>query len=252
MIEVEGLVKRYGRRTAVDRLGFRVPEGSCLALLGPNGAGKTSTVKILTGLIRPDEGSVRVAGHDMVRQPDAARGQVGYVPDEPYLYEKLSGREFLQFVGRMYGLSRAEAEAGIAALAERFEMTAFLDELSEGYSHGMRQRVVFAAALLHRPKVLVVDEPMVGLDPKSIRLVKDLLRERAREGTAILMSTHILDVAEAVADRIVILSHGSLAAEGSVAEVRSRADAAGSLEEAFLRLTDEGPRRRVSDLGGIR
>ena len=252
MIEVQGLVKRYGQRTAVDRLDFRVPEGSYLALLGPNGAGKTSTVKILTGLIRSDAGSVRVAGHDMIRDPDSARGELGYVPDEPYLYEKLSGREFLQFVGRMYGLSLKEADLGIAQLAERFEMGPFLDELAEGFSHGMRQRVVFAAALLHRPKVLIVDEPMVGLDPKSIRLVKDLLRERAREGAAILMSTHILDVAEAVADRIAILSHGRMVAEGSVAEVRSKADAALSLEEAFLRLTDEGPRRRISDLGGSR
>lgn len=247
MIEVRDLVKRYGRRRAVDGMSFRVPSGSCYALLGPNGAGKTTTVKVLTGLVRPDAGTVTVAGHPAASEE--ARGALGYVPDQPYLYEKLTGREFLQFVGRMYGMAPGALGSGIDTLAARFEMRPFLDEMAESYSHGMRQRVVFAAALLHAPRVLVVDEPMVGLDPKSIRLVKDLLRERAREGTAILMSTHVLDAAEEVADRIGIMSGGRLVAEGSAAEIRARADAAGSLEEAFLRLTDGGPMRRAADFG---
>ncbi len=231
MIDIRGLVKRYDRRIAVDGLTLQVPAGSCYALLGPNGAGKTTTGKVLTGLVRPD----------------AARGQLGYVPDQPYLYEKLSGREFLVFVGRMYGLPVSDVARGIAELAERFELLPFLDELSESYSHGMRQRVVFASALLHRPKVLVVDEPTVGLDPKSIRLMKDLLREQAQRGAAVLMSTHILDVAEAVADRVGIMSHGRLLAEGSPADIRARVGSGASLEDAFLALTDEGPHRRVSD-----
>ncbi len=251
MIEIQGLVKRYGRRTAVNALSLRVPAGSCYALLGPNGAGKTTTVKILAGLVRADEGRVLVAGHPLATHSDAARGELGYVPDQPYLYEKLSGREFLQFVGRMYGMSMADVASGTAELSERFEMGSFLDDLAESYSHGMRQRVVFSAALLHRPRVLVVDEPMVGLDPKSIRLVKDLLKERTRSGTSVLMSTHVLDAAEEVADRIGIMSHGQLVSEGSVPEIRARADAAGSLEEAFLRLTDEGPQRRSSDFGPV-
>lgn len=249
MIEVEGLVKRYGRRAAVDGLSFRVPAGSCFALLGPNGAGKTTTVKVMTGLVRPDGGAVRIAGRDIVTDADQARAGLGYVPDQPYLYEKLTGREFLGFVGRMYGMGDRDAAAGIGELTERFEMASFLDEFAEGYSHGMRQRVVFAAALLHRPCVLIVDEPMVGLDPKSIRLVKDLLKERAAAGAAILMSTHVLDAAEEMADRIGIMSHGRFVAEGSLAEIRGLADAAGSLEQAFLRLTEDGPRRRRSDFG---
>ena len=191
MIEISGLVKRYGRRSAVDGLTLQVPAGSCFALLGPNGAGKTTTVKVLSGLVKPDAGEVRVGGHPA--GCEAARGLLGYVPDQPYLYERLSGREFLVFVGRMYGMDAVESSRGIAEMSERFELGAFLDELAEGYSHGMRQRVVFAAALLHRPKVLVVDEPLVGLDPRSIRLVKDLLKERRREGVAILISTHVLD-----------------------------------------------------------
>jgi ABC-2 type transport system ATP-binding protein len=247
VIDIRGLVKRYDRRTAVDGLTLQVPAGSCYALLGPNGAGKTTTVKVLTGLVRPDQGRVFVAGHDIRLSGDAARGQLGYVPDQPYLYEKLSGREFLVFVGRMYGLPVPDVQKGIAELAERFELLPFMDELAESYSHGMRQRVVFASALLHRPKVLVVDEPTVGLDPKSIRLIKDLLREQAKRGAAVLMSTHILDVAEAVADRVGIMSHGRLLAEGSPAEIRSRVGSGASLEDAFLALTDEGPRRRVSD-----
>ena len=213
MIEIEGLVKRYGRRAAVDGLVLRVPDGSCFALLGPNGAGKTTTVKILTGLVKQDQGLARVGGHPA--GCEASRGLLGYVPDQPYLYERLSGREFLAFVGRMYGMDAGEVSRGVAEMSERFELGEFLDELAEGYSHGMRQRVVFAAALLHRPKVLVVDEPLVGLDPRSIRLVKDLLKERRREGVAILISTHVLDAAEEVADRIGVMFQGRLVAEGT-------------------------------------
>lgn len=246
MIRIQGLVKRYGRRTAVDGLTLSVPAGTCCALLGPNGAGKTTTVKVLTGLVHPDAGEVVVAGHNLATAAEGARGAIGYVPDQPYLYEKLTGREFLDFVGRMYGMSPADLAREAAALTDRFELGPFLDDLAESYSHGMRQRVVFASALLHRPPVIIVDEPMVGLDPKSIRLVKDILKERSREGAAVLMSTHILDVVEAVADRVGILTCGRLIAEGTPAEVRARAGGA-TLEEAFLALTGEGPQRRRAD-----
>ncbi len=247
MIELEGMVKRYGRRTAVDGLTLRVPAGSCYALLGPNGAGKTTTVKVLSGLVKPDQGLARVGGHPA--GSEAARGLLGYVPDQPYLYERLSGREFLAFVGRMYGMDAAAIAREVSAMSERFELGAFLDELAEGYSHGMRQRVVFAAALLHRPKVLVVDEPLVGLDPRSIRLVKDLLKERRREGVAILISTHVLDAAEEVSDVIGVMCQGRLVAEGDAGGIRRAAGAAATLEEAFLSLTSltSGPVRRQTD-----
>ncbi len=244
MIEIQGMVKRYGRRAAVDGLSLKVEAGTCVSLLGPNGAGKTTTVKVLAGLVRPDAGLALLAGHPA--GSEEARRLLGYVPDQPYLYERLSGREFLEFVGRMYGMEPADVTRGIAEMAERFELTSFLDELAEGYSHGMRQRVVFAAALLHRPKVLVVDEPLVGLDPKSIRLVKDLLKERRQEGAAILVSTHVLDAAEEISDRIGVVFRGKLVAEGDAGEIRRAGNGAATLEEAFLRLT-AGPSRRAAD-----
>ena len=239
MIQFDNISRSYGRKMAVDRLSLTVPPGELFALLGPNGAGKTTTIKMLVGLLRPDAGSVRVCSRDVSAETRAAARCLGYVPDEPYLYEKLSGREFLEFSGEMRGLDRATIAARIARESALFDLADFLDDLIETYSHGMRQRIVFASALLHDPPVLVIDEPMVGLDPRSVRLVKDLLRARAAAGTSVFISTHTLAVAEEIADRIGIVDHGKLRFVGTVAELRAdRSTKHASLEHMFLELTD--------------
>jgi len=239
MIEIRRLMKRFGDKVAVKDLTLDVPGGEIFACLGPNGAGKTTTIKTMAGLLRPTSGSVRIAGHDIVTETEAAKARMAYVPDEPFLYEKLSGREFLFFVGRMYGMDPAACRRKVDELSERFGTCEYLDELAEGYSHGMRQRVVISAAMLHDPKVLVVDEPMVGLDPRSSRFVKDVLRERVAEGMCVLMSTHTLSIAEEVADRVGILHRGKLIAEGTVDELKSLGHTSGKLEDIFLTLTEE-------------
>lgn len=238
MIEFQQVTRTYGRRVAVDRLDLNVAEGELFAFLGPNGAGKTTSIKMIVGLLRPSSGRVRVCGFDVTEQPREAKSQVSYVPDEPYLYDKLTGREFLKFIADMYGLSRRDAGTQVASQIERFDLADFVDELTENYSHGMKQRLVFAAAMLHHPKVLVVDEPMVGLDPKSIRLVKDLMREKAKAGVTVFMSTHTLAVAEEIGDRIGIIDHGKLKFMGTLDELKrgmSRHDS--TFEQLFLDLT---------------
>ena len=239
MIEFLGVTKRFGPKVAVDHLDLTVPKGEFFAFLGPNGAGKTTSIKVLVGLLRPDEGSARICGYDIATQPVEAKARVSYVPDQPYLYDKLSGREFLEFVARLYRLDQRHAERRIAELAEQLAFGDFMDELTEGYSHGMKQRVVIAAALLHEPEVMVVDEPMVGLDPRSMRVVKDILRARSRAGATIFMSTHTLAVAEELADRIGIIVHGRLIALGRQADLHRAAGRQEGLEDLFLRLTAE-------------
>lgn len=242
MIEFSNVSRSYGAKLAVDDLNLSIPRGELFALLGPNGAGKTTTIKMLVGLLRPGVGSVRVCGYDMLDRPREAHRLLAYVPDEPYLYDKLTGREFLQFIADMFALEPAAARANIAREIDTFSLASFVDELTENYSHGMKQRLAFAAALLHDPQVLVLDEPMIGLDPRSIRLVKDLLRARAAAGMAIFMSTHTLSLAEEIADRIGILDHGRLRFLGTLAELRRLHQAEQtSLEELYLRLTDETP-----------
>jgi ABC-2 type transport system ATP-binding protein len=239
MIELVEVTKRFGTKLAVDRLSLCVQAGELLAFLGPNGAGKTTTIKIICGLLHPTSGSVRIAGHDVTRDGRDARHILSYVPDQPYLYEKLTGREFLQFVIDMYDIDRVHGAQRSDELITLFEMNSYVDSLTETYSHGMKQRVVFAAALLRDPQVLIVDEPMVGLDPKSARLVKDLLRNRAASGATVFMSTHTLDVAEQVADRIAIVDHGRLISCGTLSDLRSSLRMQGPLEELFLRITGE-------------
>ncbi|MFO0897472.1 MAG: ABC transporter ATP-binding protein [Pirellulales bacterium] len=242
MIEFSNVSRSYGAKLAVDDLNLSIPRGELFALLGPNGAGKTTTIKMLVGLLRPAAGSVRVCGYNMLDRPREAHRLLAYVPDEPYLYDKLTGREFLQFIADMFGLEPAVARENISREIETFSLAGFVDELTENYSHGMKQRLAFAAALLHDPQVLVLDEPMVGLDPRSIRLVKDLLRARAAAGMAIFMSTHTLSLAEEIADRIGILDHGRLRFLGTLAELRRLHQAEQtSLEELYLRLTEETP-----------
>ena len=236
-IEITEVTKRYGNFTAVDALTLHIGEGELFAFLGPNGAGKTTTIKMIAGLLLPDRGRVRVCGHAMGRDGRLAKAQLAYVPDQPFLYEKLTGREFLEFVGQMYGLARDTMQAHIGRLSDRLEMGGFLDQLTESYSHGMKQRAVLAAALLHDPRVLVIDEPMVGLDPRTVRTVKNLMGELIGGGGTVFMSTHTLEVAEAVADRIGIIHHGRLVVVGTLDELRARAAESDSLEDIFLTLT---------------
>ncbi|NIL96089.1 MAG: ATP-binding cassette domain-containing protein [Planctomycetales bacterium] len=240
MIEFENITRTYGDRVAVNGLNLTVPRGELFAYLGPNGAGKTTSIKMAVGLLRPTQGCVRVCGYDVVQEPRQAKQRISYVPDEPYLYDKLTGREFLRFIADMYGMSSAEADREVDRQVECFELARFVDDLTESYSHGMKQRLVFAAAMLHYPEVLVVDEPMVGLDPKSIRLVKDLLRRKAAEGVTVFMSTHTLAVAEEIGDRIGIIDHGRLLFVGTLHQLKeemARHDF--SLEQMFLELTAE-------------
>jgi ABC-2 type transport system ATP-binding protein len=239
MIEIEGLSKAFGTKMAVDDLTLRVRTGSLFAFLGPNGAGKTTTIKLLVGLLRPTAGRMRICGHDVASEPQEVKKLVSYVPDQPFLYDKLSGREFLIFVAEMYGIPHAEYEKKAAELIEVFEMESYLDELSESYSHGMRQRVVLSAALLHDPQVIIVDEPMVGLDPKTIRLTKDIFRAQVAKGVTLFMSTHTLSIAEELADDIAIINHGRLIARGDLAALRRQASTQGNLEDTFLQLTAE-------------
>jgi len=251
MICFDSVSRKFGSKVAVDQLSLEIPAGQVFAFLGPNGAGKTTTIKMLVGLLRPSCGAVRVGPYELRRQPRQAARLLGYVPDQPFLYEKLSGREFLEFVGLVRGMPPKQIQTTIAHLAEQFEAEDYLDDLAETYSHGMRQRVVFAAALLHNPPVLVVDEPMVGLDPKSARLVKDLLRRHAADGGTVFMSTHTLSVAEEIADRIGIIHHGRLRFLGTVSELqRFLAARESSLERLFLKLTEgDNGRSRPEEVG---
>lgn len=239
MIDLVDVTKSYGTRLAVDRLNLAVGGGELFAFLGPNGAGKTTTIKMLCGLLFPTQGRVSVGGFDLATQGDDARRLIAFVPDTPYLYEKLTGREFLQFIGDMYGMPHQITRQKTDEVVGLFRMEDFVDDLTERYSHGMRQRTVFAGALMHDPKLLIVDEPTVGLDPKSIRLLKDLLRQQADHGTTVFLSTHSLDVAQELADRIGIIDRGKLIGCGTLESLRHQADLAGSLEEVFLKLTAE-------------
>lgn len=240
-ISIENLTKRYGEVTAVEDLSVRVEPGHLFACLGPNGAGKTTTIKVLTGLLRPTRGRACVMGYDIQTHPVEAKQQIGYIPDHPYLYEKLTGRDFFQFVADLFGIDRAKADARMEEFFTLFRLTHATDELIENYSHGMRQKLVFSVAMMHDPRVLIVDEPMVGLDPQSARTLKMLLKRQTSErGAAVFLSTHTLSVAEELADRIGVIHHGHLIFEGTLEEMRGRIGSqASTLEEMFLILTGE-------------
>ncbi|MEZ6102282.1 MAG: ABC transporter ATP-binding protein [Pirellulaceae bacterium] len=238
MIDLKDVQRSYDGKMAVKGLSLQIPPGEVFAFLGPNGAGKTTTIKMLVGLLMPDAGTVSVGGHDIVTDPSAAKRTLGYVPDQPQLYDKLSGREFLKFVADMYGMGRSEAKVAMHQQAEAFEISDFWERLTESYSHGMKQRVAFAAALLHQPQVIILDEPMVGLDPRSMRLVKNLLRRQSQQGATVFMSTHTLAVAEEIADRIGVIHRGELLFLGTVEELEAQLAIRGdSLEQLFLKLT---------------
>ena len=238
MISVRSLTKRFGALTAVDSIDLDVPEGEFFAFLGPNAAGKTTTIKMLSGLLRPTSGEVRIGGYDMHREPEKAKAMLAYVPDFPFLYEKLTCKEFMQFVGEIYRMDSPTVERETEELFERFHLADYRHELTENLSHGTRQRLVISSALLHKPRLLIIDEPMVGLDPMHARIVKQEFRERASAGMTIFLSTHQLSVAEEVADRIAIINHGRIIASGTVEGLRSQTEEKGALEKVFLSLID--------------
>jgi ABC-2 type transport system ATP-binding protein len=249
MIAIENVTKRYGSKIAVENLSLHIPAGELFAFLGPNGAGKTTTIKMLCGLLFPTEGSVRIGGFDVRTEGDHARALISYVPDQPFLYEKLTGREFLRFTAELYAMPPDKAARKIDEVIELFHLDEFVDDLTERYSHGMRQRTVFAAALVHEPQLLIADEPTVGLDPKSIRELKTLLRRLASQGMTIFLSTHTLDIAQELADRIGILDRGRLLGCGTLAELRQQAAIDGNLEDLFLKITEEAAAEAVAPNG---
>ena len=252
MIRLEALTKRYGSFTAVDAIDFEAPAGQIYGLLGPNGAGKTSTLRMIAGILRPDAGRVLIDGHDLVREPNEAKRRLGYVPDRPFLYEKLTGVELLRFVAGLYGQSGNGVEERIRELLELWDLDAWGDELIESYSHGMRQKLIISSALVHRPAALVIDEPMVGLDPRSARLLKDLLRAFVARGGAVLVSTHTLEFAEVLCDRMAVIDRGRIVAEGTMDDLRRTAAAReAGLETVFLKLTGGvSDRELAAVLGG--
>ena len=238
MIQTINLRKEFGQLTAVDSLNLEVRQGEFFAFLGPNAAGKTTTIKMLTGLLRPTSGRCSVGGYGLQTSPQEAKSVLSYVPDFPFLYDKLTSAEFMRFIGELFNVERGEATRKTDALFEKFALDDYRNELTENLSHGTRQRLVIASALLHDPRVIIIDEPMVGLDPMHARIVKNELKERSRNGVTIFLSTHTLSVAEEMADRIGIINHGKLIALGTVEELRQKSSESGALERVFLALVD--------------
>jgi ABC-2 type transport system ATP-binding protein len=240
VIKLINLVKNYGRLAAVDSLNLEVQAGEIFGFLGPNGAGKTTTIRVMMGILKATSGQVYLGGYDVERQPEEAKAISGFIPDRPFIYEKLSGREFLQFVGRLHRVDGGRLERRIAELLAHFELARWQDELVEAYSHGMKQRLVVCAALIHEPRILVVDEPMVGMDPRGARKLKDLFRSLCQQGTTVFLSTHSISVAEEICHRIGIIQRGRLIACGTMADLYSHAQSKhGTLESVFLELTQD-------------
>ena len=238
MIRLKQLTKRYGRFTAVDRIDLEVPRGELFGFLGPNGAGKTTTFRMIAGILRPTSGSIEIGGIDINQRPLEAKARLGFIPDRPFVYDKLTGAEFLRFVAALYGQHGTGVERRIDELLELFDLRRWKDELTESYSHGMRQKLIISGALVHRPEVIVVDEPMVGLDPRSARLLKDLFRQFVNRGGTVLMSTHTLEVAETMCDRIAIIHGGRIVASGTMSDLQEQtASEQLGLEDLFLKLT---------------
>ena len=249
MIAVENLVKRFGKFTAVDGVSINVEPGQIHGFLGPNGAGKTTSIRMIAGLLKPDEGRILVNGHDLAREPEAAKAALGFIPDRPFIYDKLTAGEFLRFHGGLYGMDGGDTEVRITEMLEIFELGRWQHELVESFSHGMKQRLVMSAAFLHRPKAVLVDEPMVGLDPRGARLIKDIFRLMASRGVAILMSTHTLEVAQEMCDLISIILKGKIIAHGSVADVRAMAGTENEeLTPVFLKLTGGSALQEIDEI----
>ncbi|MBT9149002.1 MAG: ABC transporter ATP-binding protein NatA [Dehalococcoidia bacterium] len=254
ILRVENLSKNYGKFAAVKEVSFELKKGEVFGFLGPNGAGKTTTIKVCTGLLKPTEGRVLIGGFDIVKQPVEAKALLGYVPDNPFLYDKLTGREFVRFVANLYNVHNPNPhEQRIQELFDSFEMSDKIDELIQGYSRGMRQKVALISALTHNPQILFVDEPTANLDPRSARLTKDIFRALTRQGVSVFMSTHIMEIAERLCDRIGIIHHGELVALGTLSELNQQAALEGStLEDVFLELTgdfDVDTKKLLEELG---
>jgi len=238
LLELRGVVKRYGSFTAVKGVDLSVRRGEIFGFLGPNGAGKTTTIRMIAGILKPSAGTILVGGLDLEGSPESAKRMIGYIPDRPFLYEKLSGAEFLRFTAGLWGLEGAEVEARAERFLRLFALYDWKDELIESYSHGMRQKLLISSAFIHEPQLIVVDEPMVGLDPRSARLLKDLLRNFVDLGGTVFLTTHTLEVAQAVCDRIAIILGGEIVSMGTMEELRAQSDAGGAhLEEIFLKVT---------------
>ncbi|HEX4512012.1 MAG TPA: ABC transporter ATP-binding protein [Polyangiaceae bacterium] len=249
MIKLTKLVKRYGGFTAVNSIDLEVPRGELFGFLGPNGAGKTTTLRMIAGILRPTSGKIHIGDVDLTVDPIAAKTKLGFIPDRPFIYEKLTGAEFLRFVAGLYDQEGPQVEHRARELLALFDLEEWRDELVESYSHGMRQKLIISSAFVHRPEVIVVDEPMVGLDPKAARILKDLFREYCNRGHTIMMSTHTLEVAESMCDRIGIIQGGVIRALGTMADLRSSAQSGTEgLEQIFLRLTGENAARALVDV----
>jgi len=238
MIKLTNLTKRFGENIAVDNLNLEINAGELFGFLGPNGAGKTTTIKMMTGILKPASGKVEIAGLDIQKQPEKAKKMIGYVPDNPFLYGRLTGREYLEFIGGLYQLDKRKIRLRSSELFEIFDMNGWIDKKCEEYSHGMCQKLVFSAAFLHNPEALIIDEPMVGLDPQSSRLVKDMLKQYALKGAMVFISTHVLSVAEELCDRIGIINKGKLIGLGTISQLKAKeAKDDVNLETLFLDLT---------------
>jgi ABC-2 type transport system ATP-binding protein len=249
VIKLTNVTKRYGGFTAVNGIDLEVPKGELFGFLGPNGAGKTTTLRMIAGILRPTSGSIHIGGIDLLKNPIVAKNRLGFVPDRPFIYEKLTGIEFLRFVAGLYDQEGPKVEHRARELLALFDLEDKRDELVGSYSHGMRQKLIISSAFIHRPEVIVVDEPMVGLDPKAARIIKDLFREYTRRGNTVMMSTHTLEVAEGMCDRVAIMQGGVLRACGTMDELRASAEAGTmGLEQIFLKLTGEHAARTLVEV----
>jgi ABC-2 type transport system ATP-binding protein len=249
VIAVEHLVKRFGTFTAVNGVSIDVAPGQIHGFLGPNGAGKTTTIRMIAGLLKPDAGRILVNGHDLAAEPEAAKAALGFIPDRPFIYEKLTAGEFLRFHAGLYGMDDGDIDERIREMLDIFELGRWQHELVESFSHGMKQRLVMSAAFLHRPKAVLVDEPMVGLDPRGAKLIKAVFRRMSENGVAILMSTHTLEVAQEMCDRISIILKGSIIAHGTVEELQSMAGTPHEeLTPVFLKLTGGSGLQEIDEI----
>ncbi|MDP8233649.1 MAG: ABC transporter ATP-binding protein [Candidatus Saelkia tenebricola] len=239
VIRTQNLSKQFNSTWVVKNLNIEVYEGEIFAFLGLNGAGKTTTIKLLTGLLKPTRGMVEICGYDIQKDSLNAKRSIGYIPDEPYLYEKLTGREFLEFIAELYSISRKDMLQAIEYFIDCFQMKEYIDNLTQDYSHGMKQKLIFAAAFIHNPRVVIIDEPLVGLDSASGKKIKQLLKKNASEGISFFISTHTLSFAEEIASKIAIIDKGQLVAIGTQEELKTRSGIEGNLEEVFLKITEE-------------